>query len=104
MDYRIICELADRLGRGAYFQYTSIEDVFHELAAATAGGKADYSGITYERLKAEKGIFWPCPFTDHPGTPHLFEHTFDHADGKARLFGIQPKLPADRQTRNIPSS
>ncbi|OPH48637.1 nitrite reductase [Paenibacillus ferrarius] len=94
-DFHIICELAEALGRGAYFQYTGVEDVFRELAAATAGGKADYSGITYQRLQEEKGIFWPCPALDHPGTPQLFESRFHHPDGKAKLFGIQPKMPAE---------
>ncbi|MBD0381630.1 molybdopterin oxidoreductase family protein [Paenibacillus sedimenti] len=95
LDYQIICELANGLGYGAYFQYAGIEDVFKELALATAGGKADYSGITYDRLKAEKGIFWPCPSSEHPGTPQLFKESFYHADGKARLFGIKPKMPAE---------
>lgn len=95
LDYRIISELAEALGRGAYFQYASIEEVFNELAAATAGGKADYSGITYQRLQEEKGVFWPCPSPDHPGTPQLFADRFHHPDGKAKLFGIQPKMPAE---------
>ncbi|WP_456238742.1 molybdopterin oxidoreductase family protein [Paenibacillus athensensis] len=95
LDYRILCELAAALGRGAFFQYNGIEDVFNELTRATAGGKADYSGITYERLQREKGVFWPCPSPDHPGTPHMFETTFAHPDGKARLFGITPKMPAE---------
>ena len=54
LDYHIISELAEALGRGAYFQYAGIEEVFRELAVATAGGKADYSGITYERLRGER--------------------------------------------------
>ncbi|MZQ85958.1 molybdopterin-dependent oxidoreductase [Paenibacillus sp. 5J-6] len=95
LDYHIICELAEALGRGMYFQYEGIEDVFRELAAATAGGKADYSGITYQRLQAEKGLFWPCPTPDHPGTPYLFTEQFHHPDGRAKLFGIQPKMPAE---------
>lgn len=95
LDYRFICELAEELGRGQYFQYGSIEDVFKELALATAGGKADYSGMTYERLKREKGLFWPCPSEDHAGTPLLFQERFYHPDGKARLFGITPKMPAE---------
>ncbi|MFC5447319.1 molybdopterin oxidoreductase family protein [Paenibacillus aestuarii] len=96
LDYEIICELAGALGRGAYFQYAAgIEDVFLELARASAGGKADYSGITYDRLQKEQGIFWPCPTPEHPGTPHLFGTSFYHADGKAKLFGITPKMPAE---------
>jgi assimilatory nitrate reductase catalytic subunit len=101
-DFRILCELAEALGRGEYFQYGGIEDVFNELTRATAGAKADYSGITYARLKEEKGVFWPCPSSDHPGTPQLFQDRFNHADGKARLFGITPKMPAEPIDQEYP--
>lgn len=102
LDVTIIKELAEHLGRGEYFQYESIEDVFDELARATAGGKADYSGITYDRLKLEKGVFWPCPETEHPGTPYMFENGFNHSDGKARIHGITPKMPAEPIDREYP--
>lgn len=94
-DYVFICELAEALGRGQYFQYEGVEGVFNELARASAGGKADYSGITYDRLKREKGLFWPVPSNDHPGSPMLFKESFYHADGKARMFGITPKMPSE---------
>ena len=29
--------------------------------APRRGAPADYSGITYERIDAEDGVFWPCP-------------------------------------------
>ncbi|SDD23830.1 assimilatory nitrate reductase catalytic subunit [Paenibacillus sp. UNCCL117] len=102
LDYRLICELAEELGYGRYFQYESIEEVFDELALATAGGKADYSGITYERLKREKGLFWPCPSPEHSGTPLLFTERFHHPDGRARLFGITPKMPAEPVDQDYP--
>ncbi|KKD07535.1 hypothetical protein TN53_12540 [Streptomyces sp. WM6386] len=40
------------------------EEVFEELRRAAAGGPADYSGITYDRIDAEGGVFWPSPATD----------------------------------------
>ncbi|MFC5647818.1 molybdopterin oxidoreductase family protein [Paenibacillus solisilvae] len=46
-DYKLIGKLAERLGRGQYFQYDSPEAVFEELCRASAGGKADYSGTCY---------------------------------------------------------
>ncbi|MFS1514395.1 molybdopterin oxidoreductase family protein [Chengkuizengella sp. SCS-71B] len=95
LDYEIICEFAERLGRGQYFQYHSIEDVFNELTRASAGGKADYGGMTYDRLKEEKGVFWPCPEPNHPGTPMMFNNRFYHEDGKANIFAIKPKKPAE---------
>lgn len=101
-DYRIICKLAERLGRGAYFQYSGIEEVFDELCRASAGGRADYAGLSYRRLIEESGLFWPCPAPDHPGTPLLFEDGFNHPDGKARLFGIRPRMPAEPTDSEYP--
>ncbi len=101
-DVQLVCELAERLGRGAYFRYESSEDIFNELARASAGGKADYSGITYDRLKREKGLFWPCPSQDHPGTPHMFRDKFNLPDGKAKLHPITPQMPAEPVEREYP--
>ena len=79
-DLEMLAELAERLGRGKYFS-AEPREVFDELRRASAGGLADYSGISYERIAAEKGVFWPCPAarpegTDHPGTPRLFAERF----------------------------
>ena len=60
-DMQVLCELAERLGKGQYFRYESAEEVFDELGRASAGGPADYSGITYEKIEANDGVFWPCP-------------------------------------------
>jgi len=83
-DWEILCSLANELGHPQGFQFKGIEDVFEELRRATKGGVADYFGITYEKLRREKGVAWPCPSEEHPGTPRLFENKkFWHADGKA---------------------
>ena len=65
-DLTVIKELADRLGRGQLFSGDP-RAVFEELRRASAGGIADYAGISYERIEAEQGVFWPCPTEDHPG-------------------------------------
>ncbi|MBO4255852.1 molybdopterin oxidoreductase family protein [Streptomyces griseorubiginosus] len=59
-DLEVLHELADRLGVEKGFP-TDPEEVFEELRRASAGGLADYSGITYRRLAEENGVFWPCP-------------------------------------------
>jgi assimilatory nitrate reductase catalytic subunit len=51
----------------------------------TAGSRADYSGMNYNKLERNKGLFWPCPEVNHPGTPRLFEKSFNYPDGKARM-------------------
>ena len=83
-DWRILCELSALLGVGEKFAFASPEEIFTELALATKGGPADYSGISYPRLEPD-GIFAPCPSIDHPGTPRPFVQSFAHADGKAHL-------------------
>ncbi|WP_031477094.1 molybdopterin oxidoreductase family protein [Streptomyces bicolor] len=63
-DLEVMHELAARLGgeRGLEKGFpTDPEEVFEELRRASAGGAADYSGITYRRLAEENGVFWPCP-------------------------------------------
>ncbi len=84
-DAEIICELARRLGRGHLFPSADPGDILDELRRASAGGAADYAGITRERIDAENGVFWPCPSEDHPGTPRLFLDRFATADGRARF-------------------
>jgi assimilatory nitrate reductase catalytic subunit len=86
LDSRIICDLANHLGRGQYFQFNSPREIFNELRMASRGGHADYYGITYEKIDRQLGVFWPCPTEDHPGTPRLFEgNKFFHPDGKAQF-------------------
>ncbi len=51
---------------------TDPEAVFAELGGPRPGAAADYAGIDYDRIRAEHGVFWPCPTPDHPGTPRLF--------------------------------
>jgi assimilatory nitrate reductase catalytic subunit len=92
-DLEILAELATRLGATEGFQFDSTEAVFDELRRATAGGKADYSGITYARIREEKGVFWPCPAPDHPGTPRLFADRFGFPNGRARFYSV-PHRPA----------
>jgi len=101
-DIDIVCSLARKLGRGDFFNYGSAEDVFDELCRASQGGKADYSGISYDRLKREQGVFWPCPSPSHPGTPIVFAERFYHPDGKARLHGIHPGKPAETVSVEYP--
>jgi assimilatory nitrate reductase catalytic subunit len=88
-DWEILLDLAERLGRGQYFRYTNTRDMFEELRVASAGGTADYSGATWERIEDEMGLFWPIPGEGHPGTPRLYEGgRFYHPDGRARFHGI----------------
>ena len=92
-DLQILRGLAERLGRDGFDDEP--RNVFDELRRASAGGIADYAGITYERIAAEEGVFWPCPATDHPGTPRLFTDDFPTADGRARFHAVEHQGPGE---------
>ncbi|HEX6121870.1 MAG TPA: formate dehydrogenase subunit alpha [Ktedonobacterales bacterium] len=102
LDWEIVCDLARRLGKGQYFDYHSQRDIFEEVRVATKGARADYAGITYERIMAENGVFWPCPTEDHPGTPRLYEEQFGFPDGKARFHPITYLPPAEEPDDEYP--
>jgi assimilatory nitrate reductase catalytic subunit len=100
-DLWLIKELADRLGRGRFFS-ADPREVFAELRRASAGGLADYAGISYERIDAEQGVFWPCPSEDHPGTPRLFTDGFPTPDGRASFIGVEYHEPDERPSPSYP--
>ncbi|AVT33439.1 nitrite reductase [Plantactinospora sp. BC1] len=105
-DLALLAELADRLdhvdgatgrgtGRGGSRFPASPELVFAELRRASAGGAADYAGITWERIDAEEGVFWPCPAEDGPGTPRMFADGFPTPDGRARFLPVEHRPVAE---------
>ncbi|GAA2236821.1 molybdopterin oxidoreductase family protein [Promicromonospora sukumoe] len=119
----IIAELARRLGAPETLAFpTDPAVVFDELARASAGGPADYSGLSHARLDADEadggpGLFWPVPaqaehVSDaqvppvtsasdtsptalHPGTPRLFLDRFGTPDGRARMVAVDHVGPSD---------
>ncbi len=95
-DWEIVCDLARRLGAGELFAFPSTRAIFEELRRVSKGGTADYSGITWEKIDRQMGVFWPCPDEDHPGTPRLFEGgRFHHPDGRARFHAVRHRPPAE---------
>ncbi|MFC4062108.1 molybdopterin oxidoreductase family protein [Planomonospora corallina] len=107
-DLEIIQGLAVRLGdgtggpRGAGGFPAEARAVFDELRRASAGGTADYSGITYERIAAETGVFWPCPGTGHPGTPRPFLDGFATPDGRANFVPVEHRPPEEDADADYP--
>ncbi|KIZ18444.1 molybdopterin oxidoreductase family protein [Streptomyces natalensis] len=105
-DLEVLGALAARLGREKGFP-ADPEEVFDELRRASAGGPADYSGITYRRIAAEDGVFWPCPEQPeeagaHPGTPRLFLERFATPDGRARFVPVVHRPAAEEPDEAYP--
>nr|WP_312864620.1 molybdopterin oxidoreductase family protein [Saccharopolyspora phatthalungensis] len=101
-DLEVLHGLAVRLGEPGHRYPTSPREVFEELCRASAGGKADYAGITYERLDAGEALHWPCPDAEHPGTPRLFLDGFAHPDGFARFVPVEHRDSAESPHGTFP--
>ncbi|HEX6277641.1 MAG TPA: molybdopterin oxidoreductase family protein, partial [Polyangiaceae bacterium] len=65
------------------------------LRRASAGGVADYAGVSYERIRRDEGVFWPCPSEEGADTPRLFLERFATPDGRARFFAVEQQDPAE---------
>lgn len=116
-DLEVLHGLAGLLGHEKGFP-TDPEEVFAELRRASAGGPADYSGISYRRLEEENGVFWPCPEPAgdagadsgkagsvreaHPGTPRLFLERFATPDGRARFVPVVHRDAAEETDAEYP--
>jgi assimilatory nitrate reductase catalytic subunit len=115
-DLEILSGLADRLKSPIGFS-TDPEEIFAELGRASAGGKADYSGITYQRIRDELGVFWPCPAVPataeggassaeqheaHPGTPRMFLEAFATPDGRAVFHLVEHRGAAEQPDDDYP--
>jgi len=112
-DWAILQDLAKALERPQGFTFAGPRAIFEELRVASRGGTVDYSGMTWEQIEAQNGVFWPCPEVGHPGTPRLFEPgswnpvakgagPFYFPDGKARCHVVQYAPPAEDVDEEFP--
>ena len=100
-DAAVLSGLAARLGSTAAFPVDA-EAGFAELRHASRGGLADYAGISYDRIGAEAGVFWPCPEETHPGTPRLFLDAFATPDGRARFHAVEHRSSGEEPDGDYP--
>ncbi len=92
-EWEWICDLMGRLGLNA--DYSSPGDIMKEIASLTPS----YGGISYERL-GMKGLQWPCPSQDHPGTSILHVDCF--SQGRARLRPVVYIKPPETPDADYP--
>lgn len=92
-DHTVLLELSRRMGSAVADQ--SPEDIFREMRSVWPG----IAGITYDRI-ASRGIQWPCPAPDHPGTPYLFKQGFPR--GKALFSVVCYEQSKELPDRNYP--
>lgn len=94
-DWQIVCEIAKRMGAPSGWDYASPEQIMGEIAALTP----QYAGISYTRIE-EKGLQWPVPNKDHPGTPIL--HTEKFSRGKGLFSAVEHQEPAEMPDQSYP--
>ncbi|RSD21803.1 molybdopterin oxidoreductase family protein [Amycolatopsis eburnea] len=101
-DLDVLNGLAKRLGQPEDRFPADAETVFEELRIASKGGIADYSGVSYDRLRAGEALHWPVPDESHPGTPRMFLDAFAHPDGRARFVPVEHTGPAELPDEEFP--
>ncbi len=87
-DAFILRDLGKKMGFEKEFaKYKSGEDIWNEYISLTKGTDMDLSGAPYSRLKKLRGLTWPIPSVDHPGTYKRY------TDGDP----LYDKLPAEKK-------
>ena len=94
-DSRIIIELSKRFGYE--MRYNFIEEVFQEIGMLWPA----VAGITYSRIE-KRGLQWPCPTLDHPGTQYLFKGGFPRGSGKGRFTSVKYRPSAELPDNEYP--
>jgi len=95
-DWMIIRDLAQQMGAQG-FDFDSPEQILEEIR----GVVPSYGGITYERIDTQ-GLQWPCPDTEHSGTPFLHKDTFGTPNGLGKLTPISYIPSAETTSREYP--
>ncbi|RST87585.1 nitrate reductase [Aquibium carbonis] len=101
-DWRIVCDVARRMGFGKAFDFDGPAAIFREHAALSAfenvggrlfdiGALADMTDTDYERLVPRR---WPQPTHGTPAGRLLADGRFPTPDGRARLVAVRQEGPA----------
>jgi predicted molibdopterin-dependent oxidoreductase YjgC len=86
-DWEITCRIAQKMGAKG-FDFENASQIMDEIARLTPS----YGGISYQRIESG-GLQWPCPTSEHPGTPVL--HTEIFSRGKGRFTPLEYKPPLE---------
>jgi len=95
-DWEIVCDVARAMGKGEHFQYKSAEDIWNEVRSLWS----EAGGMSYARLD-QRGLQWPCPSEDHPGTDVMHAEEFSHGKTTA-LRRIEFVPPPETTNKDFP--
>lgn len=87
-DWEIVMRLANACG--ADWRYQHPREVYAELVKHAP----KFAGISHERIdQSGVGLQWPCPDSEHPGTPFL--HEGGVLRGKGQFQAVEYRPPAE---------
>jgi len=111
-DLEIIGLLADRLVPSLFDVTLEPATVFEEFAALTAGTPADCSGLSYERLAADRAVRWPAPTADASAGYRYYDGaddtdateswTFPTPSGRVRFSSGEARPPPEPTDDDYP--
>jgi len=90
-DLWIFNQVASRFEQARKINFPeTAEGVFDELKDLSKGRMLDYSGMSYDRIEANRGMQWPCNEDTAPeGSQRLYtDGKFQHANGRAKLIAL----------------
>jgi formate dehydrogenase alpha subunit len=93
-DWWIVSQIGQRLGSQG-FAFTHPSQIMDEIARLTPS----YGGISFERLEGS-GLQWPCPTSEHPGTPILHGAIFTR--GKGQFMPLVYRPPQESPDEEYP--
>jgi ferredoxin-nitrate reductase len=101
-DWEILARLARAQGLPG-FDYADAGQVWDEFRSITSGRPCDMAGMSSERLRRERHLYWPCPSEDHPGTKRRYlDGGFATADGKAVFHARGHVAPRELPDHEFP--
>ncbi len=80
-EWQVISRISTLMGYPMLYSHPA--EIMDEIASLVP----IYGGISYDRLE-EKGIQWPCPTKDHPGTTTLYTDLFSRPGGRATFMAL----------------
>lgn len=93
-DWLITCQMGRAMGVQG-FDFATPSEIMEEISKVTP----QYGGVTYARLEG-RGLQWPCPNEEHPGTTYLHKDKFSR--GLGRFMPVVHRGPAELPDKEYP--
>jgi len=91
-DWRIVCDVAGRLGHGASFDYDNAAAVFREYASMTRLAAASGKALDLTNLEACSDAEYDTMEPFQWGGRHPFTHGFSTGNRRAQIVSVEPAI------------